>query len=339
MRGPIYPKIAAVLWLLSITGCAEGVDPGPIPEGSRTGRPTTTLSDNSDTIDQYHQIVTNRGDRNPEDAIEVYRDVAMFVYRDVHNSQILSQWLIDDNGQTYWTRLCRIGDKGGVLWNTCSSWDVGHDIADLGLPSFGPIAGMNTYTFMTKDELGHTQQMLQQTIFNERGDERMGRICPIVREPLWDQCTTWSKLAMTTEQMQVPGALSLRDDFYFSYTNLDGESVLVQNVLSIDGSLMWDRYCVTAKGGAPYVSANECGFGARSPLKEFDIRVSAIAGGAQYTYDSGGIPVLAQTFVSVDGTKAYSRSCNITLKGVAWSDCGPFQATSLAQLRVTQAPL
>jgi hypothetical protein len=281
-------------------------------------------------------IVSDRSDRNDEQFMEVYRDAATFVYRDGSNKQILSQWLIDESGHTYWNRSCRIGDKGGPIWSSCSSWDKAHDIADLGLPGFGPISGMNTYAWIEMSA-GYPRQYVAQTVFDERGENRMGRVCPILRQPLWEECTDWNKLAVVTEQLEVPGATSLRDDFYFQYTNADSEVVLVQSVLSIDGSLMWDRHCVSAQGN-PLIPAWQCGFGTRFPLKEFGIRLGAMAGGAQYVYQDGDTQKLNQTMISVDGTKAYHRGCTVTPRGVDWSNCEPMTASTITQLRNTAAP-
>ena len=339
MRGPICPKfsgLAGIISILSATGCAAGVDPGPTPEDPRAGRPTTTLSDQSQ-VDHVRRIVdTHFGDERAQFS-EVYRDLSTFVYRDVNKNQILSQWLIDESGHTYWTRACRVGPKGGVLWSTCSSWDLGHDVSDLGLPGFGPIAGMNTYVWTEKTG-NFDQQYLAQTVFSERGDRRMGRICPIEREPVNAKCSDWEKLAIDTQQLDVPGASSLRDDMHYSYTSVDGESVVVQSVLSIDGSLLWDRHCVNANA-SPLVASYKCGFGARAPLKDSGIRFVSAAGAGQYTYQDGDQQVLAQTFLSVDGGRAYNRTCTITEKGVDWNDCSPFTATTISQLRVTGAPL
>lgn len=269
--------------------------------------------------------------------MELYRDAAMFVYRDGNGKQILSQWLIDEAGEAYFTRACRVGDKGGVLWNTCSAWDSGHHIADLGLPEFGPIAGMNAYVW-TGQQGSYESQWLAQTVYNERGDMRMGRVCPIVRSPQWQECTDWTKLAVATEEMMVPGALAIRDDFYFSYKNADNESVLVQNVLSIDGSLMWNRECVTPYA-SPFVPSYKCGFSNSELLKNFGIRLTAVAGGSQYIYTDNEEQKLGQTLFSVDGTKAYHRVCSVTTSGVDWNKCEPFTANTLTQARITQAPL
>lgn len=264
--------------------------------------------------------------------------MSSFVYRDALGKQVLEQWLIDESGQVYWNRSCRVADKGGVEWNNCSSWDIGHDVADLGLPGFGPIAGMNTYVWTETLDHNRTAQHLAQTVFNERGDVRMGRVCPVERSPLWSECTDWEKLAIETEKLEVPGALALRDDSYFSYTNADSESVVVHSVLSVDGSLVWDRTCLTTSG-SPIVSSTKCGFGARAPLRDFGIRMAAVAGGGQYVYRDGTNQVLSQTFIAVDGAKAYHRSCSVNARGVEWSECEPFTATTITQLRVTQAPL
>lgn len=337
MRGPIYPKFAAVLGLVTITGCAAGVDPGPNPETGSVGRPTETLSSPAGDMEHQKQIVDSRPVGREDTIGEVYRDMSAFVYRDQYNHQILQQWLVDDTGTLYWRRECKVADKGGVQWNNCTSWDLPHDVSDLGLAGFGPIAGMNTYVWTETSGAQHWQH-LAQTVFNERGDQRMGRVCPIERTVLWDQCSPWDKLAIETQQLDVPGALSLRDDFYFSYVNLDNENVLVQNVLSIDGSLMWDRQCVSTFG-APYVLSSRCGFGSNAPLRDFGIKMAAIAGGGQYVYQDGSNQLLAQTFISVDGTKSYHRTCTVTPKGVEWDSCEPFTASTVTQLRVTQAPL
>ena len=181
MRGPIYPKFAAVLGLVTLTGCAAGVDPGPSPESSRTGRPTTTLSETDNNIESVRQVANRVGGREDNVNLEFYRDLSAFVYRNLAGHQTLEQWLIDETGEVYWTRSCTVGDKGGVQWNNCSSWDTAHAVADLGLPGFGPISGMNTYVWQ-EQEGGTTYQRVAQTVFNERGDMRMGRICPIYRE-------------------------------------------------------------------------------------------------------------------------------------------------------------
>lgn len=340
MRGTIYPKLAAVLGLVTLTACAEGVDPGPNPESGQTGRPTTTesaaTSDNN--LPSVQQIVPSHVGGNDGPVAEVYRDLSAFVYFANDNQQVLQQWLIDVDGNSYWTRSCTIAPKGGgVQWNNCSSWDVAHAIADLGLPGFGPIAGMSTYVW-TEQDADHARQYLAQSVWNERGDQRMGRICPILREPLWNQCTDWSKLESDTSDLAVPGGMSLRDDFYYSYKNTDGEDVMVQTMLSIDGSVMWDRSCVSA-GASPLVPSYKCGFNDRSMLSAYNIRWAAVAGGAQYTYNDGDHQTLAQTLISVDGTKSYHRTCEVTPKGVDWTSCEPFTATTLGQVRYTQAPL
>jgi hypothetical protein len=323
---------------VTITGCAAGVDPGPTPESGRAGRPTTTLSDTQSSADEIRQVASTHVGGREETPGEIYRDTSSFVYRDGGGHQVLEQWLIDESGSAYWNRACRVADKGGVQWNNCTSWDIAHDIADLGLPSFGPIAGMNTYVWSEPVAGNRTAQRLAQTVFNERGDMRMGRVCPIERVPLWDECTDWKKLAIETEKLDIPGASAVRDDSYFSYTNADSDSVIVQSVLSIDGSLMWDRSCVT-ESGSPLVSSFRCGFGTRTPLREFGIRPVAVAGSGQYVYQDGLKQVLSQTLISVDGTKAYHRSCEVTQRGVEWTECEPFTATTISQLRITQAPL
>lgn len=337
MRGPIYPQFAAVLGLVTLTGCAAGVDPGPNPETGSAGRPTETLSDTQNAVDHVKQIVDTRPAGREDSVGEIYRDISAFVYRDQYKHQILQQWLVDETGTLYWTRACRVADKGGVEWNNCTSWDLPHDVADLGLPGFGPIAGMNTYVWAENDGQ-RDHQFLAQTIFNERGDQRVGRVCPIEREVLWANCSDWEKLAIDTQSLNVPGALSLRDDFYFSYQNADHQAVVVQSVLSIDGSLMWDRQCPSLFG-SPAISTSQCGFGSRAPLRDYAIRMAAVAGGAQYVYQDGLNQVLSQTLIAVDGTKSYHRSCTVTPKGVDWGNCEPFTASTITQLRVTQAPL
>lgn len=337
MRGPIYPKFCVAVGLLSLTGCAAGVDPGPTPESGRAGRPTTTLSDQSDGIENVKAIVHHDSRTGDSAQMEIYRDAAMFVYIDGNGKQILQQWLLDETGEVYFLRACRVGDKGGVLWNTCSAWDNGHHIADLGLPEFGSVSGMNTYVWVDQNG-SYKQQWLAQTVYNERGDMRMGRVCPIVREPLWKECTDWNKFASSTEHMAVPGANAIRDDFYFSYRNADDEAVLVQNVLSIDGSLMWNRECVT-QYASPFVPSYKCGFSDKYVLKNFGIGLTAMAGGAQYVYHDGAEQKLGQSFFSVDGTKSYHRVCTVTPNGVNWSECEPFTANTLVQARLTQTPL
>ena len=125
MRGPIYPKFAAVLGLVTLTGCAAGVDPGPSPESSRTGRPTTTLSETDNNIESVRQVANRVGGREDNVNLEFYRDLSAFVYRNLAGHQMLEQWLIDDTGDAL------IGDEANLHVGTFG-WIVSRN-ADMQL--------------------------------------------------------------------------------------------------------------------------------------------------------------------------------------------------------------
>ena len=73
-------------------------------------------------------------------------------------------------------------------------------------------------------------------------------------------------------------------------------------------------------------------------LVDQGLNASLFVGGAQYVYQDGDAQKLNQTLIAVDGTKAYHRSCTVTPRGVDWSNCETMTASTITQLRVTNAP-
>ena len=287
MRGQLRLSVAgAVLGMSVLVGCGGGTDTVASPEQSGKDRPTTVFGASAEeqTNAPDHKDAPRLND------VESFRDYAAFAYSDRFNQQHLSQWLLEKDGLVYFSRTCPIAERDGVTWNQCTAWThYGQPVSELGTGGYSKLNGLNSYVFSGGlDSDGNKIQYVAQTAFEDLGEQRRGRVCPIDASegPLWKECTDWEKLSLVSKDLQIADTYAFRDDFMFTFKNAAGDDMFSQTLLSVDGSQTWNRSC-PSKGGSPYV-AKDCEFGEMISVRaSVGVQVHAINGRGAYIYMDG----------------------------------------------------
>ncbi|MEO6418759.1 MAG: hypothetical protein ABIP39_05100 [Polyangiaceae bacterium] len=276
---------------------------------------------------------------------ETYRDYAAYTYTDRAGTQMLSQWLISDDGVSYWSRNCKLGEKGGPDWSTCHAWGASRPIAGLGLPEFfGAVAGMGSFVFIKNSDPDrkpmYDTQWVAQTVFSERGDVRIGRVCPIEDTGAnYANCNDWTSLEVLSAELEIGEASAFRDDSMYTYKDASGTDVFAQSLLSPDGTATWERSCPSL-GGSPFVTVKECTFGAQTKMAKLGIDAASVSGRGWYLYMDGDVQKAAETIISADGRNSSRRICVVnTTSGIDWSGCGDWTTSSLVKASTSVAPL
>jgi hypothetical protein len=317
-----------------MVGCAGNVAPD---EGGTLTHKTPPPVGSDSTVDETPITATSPA-RDTVAPGEAYRDVAAVAFADKIGHQWLKQWVINSAGTGYWDRSCPIMERGGPDWANCTSWGPGFYVSELGLPGFGPLSGMSAYLYQDASDGEHTQ-WIAQTVYNENGDTRMGRVCPIEdRDVVWSLCSEWNKLEFSSAWFNISAAQVFRDEEMLAYKDGTGADVFQHTLFSVDGSLSWSRSCAS-DGGQPWINPRTCEFGATTPVSDLNIKPGVISGQAGYVYTDALGPVYAQTVFSVSGTAAARRICPITTTGVDWQNCSAFVSERLDNLREYMGPL
>jgi hypothetical protein len=322
-----------------MVGCGGGTDTvgSPSDHADKSG-PTTAFETSADepTTAPEHKDSPRFQD------VERFRDYAAFAYMDRFGQQHLSQWLLADDGIVYFSRTCPIAERNGVLWNQCDAWThYGQPVSELGTGGFSKLNGLNSYVYSRGlDDDGNAIQYVVQTAFEDQGEQRRGRVCPIdVSEgPQWKDCTDWEKLSVVSRDLRVPDVYAFRDEMMFTYKSEAGDDMFSQTLLSVDGSQTWNRSCPTV-GGSPFVT-KDCEFGEMLSVRaSVGVQVHAINGRGAYVYFDGAQQILAETVIGVDGTTAQRRECPIYEKGIDREGCGNWSTFNLKELHKTQGQL
>ncbi len=341
MRGHFYLKIAAAtLGMGLMVGCGGSVDPEPSTQAHKTS-PSSTY----DTPSEDQGTTPTHTDPGAGSQEEIFRDYAAFVYRNDKGQQILVQWLLSGDGTDYYTRSCPVQDKGGPLWKECRDWSwFGKPILEMGsgMKGFGKAGGMGAYTYSGVDDNGEPIQLVAQTFFNDRGDERRGRICTVDPKSAdpgspFASCTDFKTLELQSIDLHIDGVSNFHDDNLLTFKNANGDDVFSESVLSIDGSQAWSRSCLTSGGAPP--SGPGCDFGSAMPLTRLGSHVAAVSGHGAFVYDDGGTQMVMETIITVSGSESQQRICPINEEGPDYESCGQWTPSSLTDLHGTQGPL
>lgn len=271
---------------------------------------------------------------SPANPNERYADYAPFVFRDADGAQRLREWMLDDDGITYYERGCTVGEADGPEWGNCTAWTSGQ-IGDLGLGSIGKLSSLSAFAY---EDTHEGKWYVVQTAFNEAGDTRVGRICPLGNfETDWASCSGWNELALDAAALGVSGAELFRGDVAFAQTTTGGDFVVTERLLSIDGSTEWTRSCTTTY--QDFFGTSACSWTSSRDIASVTPNVPAIRGRGGFVYEDAGQKVYRETILSVTGTGSMSRECLLTDTGIDLASCRPWTARSIANLRVSEGQL
>ncbi len=339
MRGHLRLSVAgAVLGMSVLVGCGGGTDTVASPDEQAKGHPTTVFG----SAAEEQADAPEHKDAPRFQDVESFRDYAAFAYSDRYGQQHLSQWLLSNDGLVYFSRTCPIGARDGVTWNQCDAWThYGQPVSELGISGFTKLNGLSSYVFSGGVDVdGDKIQYVAQTAFDDGGEQRRGRVCPIDASegPRWSECTDWDKLSAVSKDLGVTNVFRFRDDFTFAFKNDAGGDMFSQTLLSVDGAQTWNRACAS-KGGSPFAS-KDCEFGATTSVRNsVGVQVHSISGRGAYVYMDGVQQIIAETVIGEDGTTASKRECPIHDKGIDYDACGNWSTFTLKELHKTQGAL
>ena len=346
MRGLLCLLVASAVG--GLVGCSDQIGDEARAGGSVAThpRPATPFGTAVDGVRGSQTI--NPGDWGSPPSNEVaqaYRDYAAYTFTDRVGNQILSQWLISDDGVSFYARHCNVKSKGGPDWSSCQAWGESRPVANLGLPPFfGPIAGMGAFVFIRNDDPLrkplYDTQWVAQTVFSERGDVRLGRVCPIENDRAnYANCNDWTSLEVLSADFGIGESNAFRDDSMYMYRDATGTDVFAQSILSPDGTVTWERSCPSL-GGSPYVSIKSCGFGPQVKMAKLGIDAPSVSGRGWYLYMDGGTQRAAETVISADGHSSSRRICPVNpTTGIDWSGCDAYTTNALVKASTSNSPL